>query len=228
MSRIQVMTQLVAFEKHRVELDQWCRRTLAPTIAKHPDVQSLVINLARENPLAEIYKGESLEGDDFDVIVQTWVPSMAAWENAIAPFTDELTRLCSRRVDFRITDSTVKNDEPTSPSDRPSPGYKLLRGLTFHSDLGPAVARRLWAHHAELAVQVHVGMTRYVQHWVDESLTPGGPAIDGFSELYFPSLEAMRDRYFDSERGKNEILHDIGHFIASGSKRFYGQEYRIK
>lgn len=38
----------------------------------------------------------------------------------------------------------------------------------------------------------------------------------------------MRDRYFDSPRGKDEIVHDIGHFIASGGKRFYGQEHLIK
>ena len=95
-------------------------------------------------------------------------------------------------------------------------------------DLAPAAARRQWAHHARLAIRVHIGMTRYVQHWVDEALTPGAPTIHGLSELYFPSLAEMRDRYFDSERGKAEILHDIGHFIASGSKRFYGQEYIIK
>ena len=75
---------------------------------------------------------------------------------------------------------------------------------------------------------MHAGTARYTQHWVDEVLTPGGPAVNGFSDLHFPSLEAMRDRYFDSPRGQQEIVHDIGHFIVAGSKRFCGQEYRIK
>ena len=123
---------------------------------------------------------------------------------------------------------TVKDDKTALPRANPSPGYKLMRGLVFHPDLGPAAARRQWAHHAKLAVQVHVGVARYTQHWVEEVLTRDAALIGGFSELLFRSVEAMRDRYFDSPRGQQEILHDIGHFIASGSKRFYGREYLIK
>jgi hypothetical protein len=186
------------------------------------------VNLAQENPLRELYSGESLEGDDFDVVLQCHVPHLAAWREAFGPIESDLANRCAKRFDYRITDLIVKQDSAQDNRGTPSPGYKLMRGLVFHADLGPAAARRQWAHHANLAVRVHVGMSRYVQHWVDERLTPDAPAVGGFSELYFPSLEAMRDRYFDSVRGKEEIIHDIGHFIAAGTKRFYGREYQIK
>jgi hypothetical protein len=227
-SRMEVLTQLVAAGGDRASLSHWCLSTLAPRVAGRVDVHGLIVNLAQDNPLQALYSGEPLDGDDFDVIVQTWVPSLAAWCEAFEPIDGDLANRCSKRFDYRATDLTVKHDDGESHLGTPAPGYKLMRGLVFHADLGPPAARRQWVHHAKLALRVHVGVARYVQHWVDEPLTPDAPAIGGFSELYFSSLEAMRDRYFDSQRGKDEILHDLGHFMASGSKRFYGQEYRIK
>ena len=225
---MEILTQLVASSEDSSSLRQWCLSTLAPHMTAHAEIQRLIVNLAQANPLPELYSGESLEGDDFDVVLQCWVPDLSVWRDAFEALDTELAERCAKRFDYCITDFSVKQDDGVYEQGTPSPGYKLMRGLVFHDDLGPAAVRRQWAHHAQLAVRVHVGMTRYVRHLVDEPLTPGAPAIGGFSELYFPSLEAMRDRYFDSPRGKDEIVHDLGHFIASGSKRFYGQEYRIK
>jgi hypothetical protein len=225
---VQILTQLAAADGDRRGLGAWCLDSLATRLAASPDIVGLVINLAQDNPLPELYPGESLEGDDFDVIVQAWAPSLPAWHRAFASFGDELEKRCARRFDYQVDDATVKHDEAALLRGTPSPGYKLMRGLVFHHDLPPAAARRLWRHHGNLAVRVHLGVARYTQHWVEKTLTPGAPAIGGFSDLHFPSLEAMRDRYFDSQRGKEEILHDIGHFIEAGSKRFYGQEHRIK
>lgn len=228
MSGMQLMLQLVAAPGGRAELADWCLGTLAPALAANAAVQRLIVNLACENPLPDLYPGESLQGEDFDAVVQAWLPSLADWREAIAPFEAGLAKRVGVRFDYRLSDTTAKADHDGQLAGTPSPGYKLMRGLYFCADLPPAAARRQWAHHAELAVQVHVGVARYAQHWVDEVLTPGAPAIGGLSDLHFPSLEAMRERYFDSPRGKREILHDIGHFIAGGSKRFYGREFRIK
>lgn len=225
---MEILTQLVAGGDDRSSLGQWSLSALAPRVAAHAGVQGLIVNLAQENPLPVLYSGESLEGDDFDVIVQCWVPDLAAWRDAFEPLSRDLADRCTKRFDYRVSDLIVKQDDLARHPGSSSPGYKLMRGLVFHADLKSAAARRQWAHHAKLAVRVHVGATRYAQHWVDEPLTAGAPAVGGFSELYFPSLEAMRDRYFDSPRGKDEIVHDLGHFLASGSKRFYGREYPIK
>ena len=222
------MSQLLAANRDRTRLGAWCLAELAPRVAVHGGIQGLIVNLAQNNPLPELYPGESLQGDDFDVILQAWVPSVAVWRDAFKSFGEALRSRCAKQYDYRITDWTVKHDHVLLPTGQPTSGYKLIRGLVFHPDLGAAAARRQWAHHAQLAVSVHVGTARYTEHWVDEVLTPGGPAVNGFSDLHFPSLEAMRNRHFDSPRGQQEIVHDIGHFIVAGSKRLCGQEYRIK
>lgn len=108
---------------------------------------------------------------------------------------------------------------------RPTPGIKIMRGIWFHDDLSPAAASRLWRHHRPLAVNVHVGLARYACLAVRSKLSEAGPNVDGFTVLHFPNEVAMRERYFDSERGRDEITHDTGHFIASGTERMYFQEF---
>lgn len=108
---------------------------------------------------------------------------------------------------------------------RPTPGFKLLRGLFLYDDLSDAAAQRMWAHHSELAQRVHVGLTRYARHWVDERLTADAPRVRGFSDLHLPDEDSLRHRYFDSARGREEILHDIGHFISGGLERVFAKEY---
>jgi len=38
----------------------------------------------------------------------------------------------------------------------------------------------------------------------------------------------VRNRYFDSPRGRDEIAHDIGHFISHGAQRFCGREFILR
>jgi hypothetical protein len=85
---------------------------------------------------------------------------------------------------------------------------KFLSLMTFHDDLPSATARRLWAHHAPLALRVHVGMARYVRDWVEE-LSPAElpvPRFHGIAELHFPSVQAMTEHWFDSEAGRAAIV----------------------
>ena len=96
----------------------------------------------------------------------------------------------------------------------------LLGRLMFHADLPDSAARRSWALHAPLAERVHVGASRYVQNWVVGTLSRGSPATRGLPELRFPNEAALVGRFFDCERGRDEILQDTAHFVASGP-RFY-------
>ncbi|MEV7136279.1 hypothetical protein AB0N24_25815 [Arthrobacter sp. NPDC093128] len=123
----------------------------------------------------------------------------------------------------------VEEDEVFSSLDSaggvPSQGLKLMRGLFFLSDLPDSAIRRSWKHHQDLAVKVHTGLVRYACIWVHRSLTPGAPPIQGVSVLHFPSIEDMRENYFDSARGRSEIIHDIGHFISGGTSRMFAKEF---
>ena len=108
-----------------------------------------------------------------------------------------------------------------------SAGFKLFGRLMFHADMPDSAARRSWALHAGLAERVHVGASRYVQNWVVEMLTPGCPETRGMPEMSFPSEADLIDRFFDSDRGRDEILQDTAHFVAWGP-RFYAIEQVVR
>lgn len=107
-----------------------------------------------------------------------------------------------------------------------TPGVKFLSLMTFHDDLPAPAARRLWAHHAALALRVHVGVARYVRDWVVQR-TDGPrplPLFHGIAELHFPTVQAMMERWFDSAEGHAAIVHDVGHFLSRAT-RLYTTEH---
>ena len=108
-----------------------------------------------------------------------------------------------------------------------SPGRKLFGRLMFHADMPDSAARRSWTLHAPLAEKVHVGASRYVQNWVLEALSPNSPPTRGMPEMSFPSDDDLIRRFFDSDRGREEILQDTAHFVASGP-RFYTIEHVVR
>jgi hypothetical protein len=105
-----------------------------------------------------------------------------------------------------------------------SPGVKYVVLCLFHADLPASAAQRSWAHHVPLALRVHVGADIYMRHWVNEVATPGAPPVEGITELHFPTWEDMRERWFINDAGRAQIIQDIGHFLASGT-RLYTTEH---
>ncbi|MDM0116086.1 hypothetical protein QTI66_28350 [Variovorax sp. J22R133] len=179
-------------------------------------------------PGLELYGGaESARAEPYDLIAQMWFDSREAFERATQPLAEELAVHAPVHHVYRMSE-TVVLERPEQLQGNPSPGYKLMRGLFFYSDMPDSAVKRSWARHQDLAVKVHIGLARYVRHWVDEVLTEGAPGIRGMSDLHFPSADAMINRYFDSPRGRDEILHDIGHFIEGGTSRLFGTEYIYK
>jgi len=96
----------------------------------------------------------------------------------------------------------------------------LLGRLMFHADLPDSAARRSWRLHAPLAERVHVGASHYVQNWVTETLSSDAPPTRGLPEMRFPNEQALVERFFDSDRGRDEILQDTSHFVASGPRLY--------
>lgn len=226
---MQIMVQASAPPGTADELKAWCLETLGPRmLSQGAAIERLIVNLARPAHAEGPYgAGESLQGDAFDVVLQAWVPDIADFHCAMKPLAGAFAERVARWHGYRLTEYEVINRFGRLV-DGPTPGLKLMRGLHLFDDLPDAAAQRIWAHHSELAVKVHVGLARYARHWVDEVLTPGSPRIRGLSDLHFPCEQAMRDRYFDSPRGREEIMHDIGHFICGGTQRFYGEEHILR
>ena len=125
---------------------------------------------------------------------------------------------------YRVARKVIK-DDGLIVDGLPSTGIKYLRGLIFHEDLPESAIRRSWARHAPLAVEVHVGASRYVQWWVEEHLSANAPKIGGIAELHFATNDALAERFFDSPRGMKEVAHDLGHFVAGGPPRLFARDY---
>jgi uncharacterized protein (TIGR02118 family) len=64
-----------------------------------------------------------------------------------------------------------------------------------------------------LALRHHPGLHKYVTNVVDARLGDA-PEWDGIAELHFPSVEAMRNRFFDSPEGERIIREDMPRFIG--------------
>lgn len=125
------------------------------------------------------------------------------------------------KLSLRLDETVEKNDLPRPPGR--VAGTKFLSLMTFQPDLPVPAARRLWAHHAPLALDVHVGMARYVRDWV----IAGEAGFHGIAELHFPSVEAMMTRWFRDAAGRAAIAHDVGHFLLRAT-RLYTTEHVLK
>jgi hypothetical protein len=227
---MQLLIQACAAEGGQSEaFKHWCLEAWAPKLVEaETGIAHLIVNLATEHALAQPYgSAESLSGDAFDVIVQIALHEGNDDERVVQQYLPGLQARSSVHHVYRVTESEVFH-QPDLPRGAPTPGIKLMRGLFLFEDLPDAAAQRIWEHHSALATKVHVGLARYSRHWVDGVLTKDSPKIRGLSDLHFPDEASMRDRYFDSPRGRDEIMHDIGHFIAGGTQRFYGKEYVLK
>jgi hypothetical protein len=203
-------------------------RVLAAAAALAPGLDALSACLVDATPAVPPWQrpGEPAAPAEppFDAVVDCW-GAEAALDHALLALAAALPDAAP--IVARVCE-TVEKDELPRPPGR-APGIKFLSLMCFQPDLPPAVARRLWSHHAALALRVHVGMARYVRDWVT-SLPDGPlpvPRFQGIAELHFPSEEAMRERWFDSEAGRAAIVHDVGHFLSRAS-RLYTTEHVLK
>jgi hypothetical protein len=189
-------------------------------LAVAPALAALSVNLVDATPerLPWQRPGEPAAAEpDYDAVLD-----LRGEAAALDAATDAAASIpAGARLALRVEERVEKDELP-----RPTgcvPGVKFLSLMRFHDDLSDAAARRLWAHHAPLALRVHVGMARYLRDWVLSS----GAGFHGIAELHFPSTEAMMTRWFDSEEGRAAIVHDVGHFLLR-STRLYTTEHVLR
>jgi len=209
------------------DFQTWYLGIFAPTLVdRHPGLERHVVNVTEQGPEELRLPHDSRDpAARYDVVAQ-----MACKKEEFRSVLETMRAGLAGRADglhaYRVSDTVVLDKEPSRPDSLP--GFKLLRELLFYEDMSDAAARRCWAHHARLALKVHVGMTRYVQHWVEERMSPDSPATRGISELYFPTREDLVQRYYESPRGRDEVVHDTGHFIERRLPRVYAREHVLK
>ncbi len=194
--------------------------SLGPAVlAASPGLAALSVDLVDATPAVPPWQrpGEPAapQQPEFDAVLDAW-GEPAALDAALAALAPARPACAVRVIE------TVEKDTLPRPLGR-APGVKFLSLMRFHADLPEATARRLWAHHATLALTVHVGMARYVRDWV----VGEGAGFHGIAELHFPSVEAMTTRWFADEAGRAAIVHDVGHFLARAT-RLYTTEHVLK
>ncbi len=122
---------------------------------------------------------------------------------ALAPAADVGCYLVYRRV---MRAETVA----TTPG-QPIRGVVGIFGLHRNPALTHGAADAHWRDvHAPLALRHHPGMCDYLQASVVQTLS--GPAYDGFAFCKFASERDMRERFFDSDAGREIILADVAKF----------------
>lgn len=208
---------------------EWYLGDFAPRLGRdHPKLQRHLVNVCGAGPieLRTVHDSDDPRAR-YEVVDEMWFDSPDDFRRALlGPGARELAESIDVMNCYRVSDTTVLDRRREAPPR--VEGFKLLRELLFFEDLPDAAAKRLWAHHGKLAVQVHVGMTNYLQHWVEEVLTPGTPRVRGISQLFFPSYGELAQRYYESPQARAQVLHDTGHFIERRLPRVYAHEHVLK
>lgn len=193
-----------------------------PSAIAGPDgVRRVVVNAVDVQPASIAWQrpGEQPQPaiQPFDVVAETWITD-AAVAARIAAALAALPGVGSAHS-YLCTETVEKDEGPT--------GVKYIAQVHFHDDLPDAAAKRCWTQHVPLALRVHAGMSRYVRNWVDAAISDDAPRIQGVVELHFSTMADMQDRWFVDERGRAEIIQDVGHFLK-GATRMYCTEHRVK
>jgi uncharacterized protein (TIGR02118 family) len=128
---------------------------------------------------------------------------------------EDVARFLGSADAYTTTELVQRAGEPPIARGVRTPGVKLVCPVVRRADMTHAEFVGHWLErHVPLALRHHPGMARYVTNVVDAHLPGGGPELDGIAELHFPSVEALRERMFDSPAGERAIRDDIARFIG--------------
>jgi hypothetical protein len=105
----------------------------------------------------------------------------------------------------------------------------LVSAITWAAGKTEETGRQGWHKHGPLACRVHIGMTRYVQNYVEQALTPGAPGYNGVAVLYFPTLQDLEQRLYDTPQNAEVIAADVKSFVnLEKIVTFYTGQYTLK
>jgi hypothetical protein len=150
------------------------------------------------------------KGDaDFDVVSELWGdPSACAAVHA----SDAFLKM-GRALEYSVEEFVEKG--ACDPSH--SSGVKVIGCVLPVIGHTREQTRSYWDAHVPLALDVHVGISRYVRNWVIAA-KPDLPGFFGFPMLYFPTEADFRERYFGPGDARKRHAADIGQFVGRAVK----------
>ena len=232
---METMYDTVTFYKAQAEADtreyqQWFLKSHAPTLINVGGAKRCVVNLIEPEPEKLPYRpSDELKTPDgkpaYDVVLEVSSIDHASYENLRRSFAilPKKTSLCHA---YRVDRSLEKDELGEQPIGEATPGLKFISKINWWKDMQPSAARRSWDNHVALALRVHIGASKYLRNWVTSKLTDSAPDTGGVTMLNFLSQYDLENRWFDSARGEQEIMHDKEHFV-SGGNRLYAKEYLL-
>jgi uncharacterized protein (TIGR02118 family) len=117
---------------------------------------------------------------------------------------------------YVTTEHVQKAGASSSAVGSRSAGVKLIGPVRRRPELSHAAFVEHWLGvHVPLALAQHPGLTKYVTNVVDETMSPGAPAWDGFAELHFASDADRTTRMFASPESERIIRADMARFIGA-------------
>jgi uncharacterized protein (TIGR02118 family) len=154
----------------------------------------------------------------YDAMLETWQAEGGP---------DALSGLPGTAQVYRVDETVEREYERDWPIGERSPGVKSIYLARRRRDMTQDQYAAYWGRkHAPLALRVHVGMWRYARNVVIQS-APGSDKWDGFAVLHFRTAEDLRERFYDSEAGREAIAADVAEF-TSGGRALHTSEYVLK
>jgi hypothetical protein len=115
---------------------------------------------------------------------------------------------------WRGRSRTLLERAPSAAPGACTPGIVLVATTVRAPALSHADFDAWWRdRHGPLALRHHAGLCGYEQIVFERPVRAEGPALDGLALLHFASAGDLRERFYDSEAGRDAIRADTARFL---------------
>jgi uncharacterized protein (TIGR02118 family) len=150
--------------------------------------------------------------DDVTGVVTAWFDHPPSLDEIAPAFP-------GARLDVYAVDERVRIEYERDWADGvAAPGVERISFVRALPGLTRAEMAAHWGDvHWPIARVHHPALWRYVQNVVLEVLTPESPDVDGIAQLTFRTVTDLRDRFYDSDAGKQVVADDVAKFLDRGA-----------
>ena len=216
---------------------QWFVREHAPAMLKQiPRLNHFIVNVNDVSPDFGDAQPLRTAPVPYDVVTEMWLEPASSgegaaelYQTAVAPAVEQSLRSRSATChSYLVADVVEKDAQKFAPGER-APGVNLVSAITWGEGKTAEQGRNGWRNHGPLACRIHIGMTRYVRNVIEQAVTPGAPGYNGVAMLYFPTLQDLEQRLYDSPQNVEVIGKDVAGFVnLEKIVTFYTGQYVMK
>jgi hypothetical protein len=223
-------------KQSRADFQQWFLREHSPDILKNVfHLSHYIVNVNDVSPNMATAPIDSAPVP-YDIVTEMWLADEGGSESTVelynattAPVIAESLDKSSATFHSYLVSEVVEKDKQSFPLGQRAPGVNLVSAITWAEGRNNETGRQGWRKHGPLACRVHIGMTRYVQNYVELALTPQAPGYNGVALLYFPTQQDLEQRLYDTPQNAEVIAVDVKSFVnLEKIVTFYTTQYSLK